>query len=46
MKKNLGILGILLVVFMATAMGSSSFFTAYNLFNLVERSSLYGIIGI
>lgn len=46
MKKNLGILGILLVVFIATAMGSSSFFTAYNLFNLVERSSLYGIIGI
>ncbi|MEQ9408837.1 MAG: ABC transporter permease [Fuerstiella sp.] len=46
MKKNLGILGILLVVFIATAMGSDSFFTAYNLFNLVERSSLYGIIGI
>ncbi|MEZ6128212.1 MAG: ABC transporter permease [Planctomycetaceae bacterium] len=46
MKKNLGILGILAVVFMATAMGSDSFFTAYNLFNLVERTSLYGIIGI
>ena len=46
MKKNLGILGILAVVFLATAMGSDSFFTAYNLFNLVERSSLYGIIGI
>lgn len=46
MKKNLGIFGILCVVFMATAMGSDSFFTAYNLFNLVERSSLYGIIGI
>ena len=46
MKKNLGILGILLFVFIATAMGSDSFFTAYNLFNLVERSSLYGIIGI
>lgn len=46
MKKNLGILGILLVVFMATAFGSDSFFTAYNLFNLVERSALYGIIGI
>lgn len=46
MKKNLGILGILLVVFIATAMGSDSFFTAYNLFNLVERTSLYGIIGI
>ncbi len=46
MKKNLGILGILLVVFLATAFGSDSFFTAYNLFNLVERTSLYGIIGI
>lgn len=46
MKKNLGILGILMVVFIATAMGSDSFFTAYNLFNLVERSALYGIIGI
>lgn len=46
MKKNFGILGILLVVFLATALGSDSFFTAYNLFNLVERTSLYGIIGI
>lgn len=46
MKKNLGILGILLVVFIATAMGSDSFLTPYNLFNLVERSALYGIIGI
>lgn len=46
MKKNFGILGILLVVFLATAFGSDSFFTAYNLFNLVERTSLYGIIGI
>lgn len=46
MKKNLGILAILIVVFIATAMGSDSFFSAYNLFNLLERSSLYGIIGI
>lgn len=46
MKKNLGILGILLFVFLATAFGSSNFVSAYNLFNLVERSSLYGIIGI
>lgn len=46
MKKNLGILGILSVVFVATAMGSDSFFTPYNMFNLVERTSLYGIIGI
>ncbi|MCA9063662.1 MAG: ABC transporter permease [Planctomycetaceae bacterium] len=46
MKKNLGILGILLVVFMTTALGSERFFTAYNMFNLIERTSLYGIIGI
>lgn len=46
MKKNLGILGIFLVVFIATALGSENFFTAYNLFNLTERASLYGIIGI
>ena len=46
MKKNLGIFGILAVVFVVTAFNSKSFFTPYNLFNLVERSSLYGIIGI
>ena len=46
MKKNLGILCILLVVFLATAFGSKNFLTAMNLFNLVERSALYGIIGI
>lgn len=46
MKKNIGILCILLFVFLATAIGSKSFISAYNLFNLVERSSLYGIIGI
>jgi len=46
MKKNIGILSILLFVFAATAFGSSSFISAYNLFNLVERSALYGIIGI
>ena len=46
MKKNLGILVILLVVFTATAIGNSNFLTAYNMFNLLERASLYGIIGI
>ena len=46
MKKNLGILGILLAVFVATWAYSDNFLTAYNLFNLVERSSLYAIIGI
>ena len=46
MKKNLGILGILSVVFIATAIGNPNFLTAYNMFNLLERASLYGIIGI
>ena len=46
MKKNIGILCILIVVFLATALGSKSFISAYNLFNLVERTALYGIIGI
>ena len=46
MKKNLGIFGILAVVFLLTAVMSSSFLGAYNLKNLIERSSLYGIIGI
>ena len=46
MKKNFGILGILLVVFIATAIGNPNFLTAYNMFNLLERASLYGIIGI
>jgi ribose transport system permease protein len=46
MKKNFGILGILVAVFIATAIGNANFLTAYNMFNLVERASLYGIIGI
>ena len=46
MKKTFGILGILLVVFIATAIGNPNFLTAYNMFNLLERASLYGIIGI
>lgn len=46
MTKNLGIFLIVLAVFLATCLFSDNFFTFYNLFNLIERSSLYAIIGI
>lgn len=46
MKKNLGILGLFLVVFIATAFANPDFINAYNLENLIRRASLYGIIGI
>ena len=46
MKKNLGILGLFLVVFIATAFANPDFVNAYNLENLIRRASLYGIIVI
>ena len=46
MKKNLGILVLFGMVFIATAMCSGNFLSAYNLENLILRASLYGIIGI
>jgi len=46
MKKNLGIVGLFAVVFLFTALNSDNFINAYNLENLIRRSSLYGIIGI
>jgi len=46
MKKNLGILGLFLVVFIATAFANPDFIKSYNLENLITRASLYGIIGI
>ncbi|MFT4556267.1 MAG: ribose transport system permease protein [Planctomycetaceae bacterium] len=46
MKKNLGILVLLTVIFVVTALCNDSFLSAYNLFNVIERASLYGIIGI
>lgn len=46
MKKNLGILCLFLVVFIATAFANPDFVNAYNLENLIRRASLYGIIGI
>lgn len=46
MKKNLGILLLFVFVFMVTAWQNPKFVNAYNLQNLIQRASLYGIIGI
>lgn len=46
MKQNLGILGLFLFVFVATAIKNPDFVNAYNMENLITRASLYGIIGI
>lgn len=46
MKKTLGILGLLIVVFLATAYMAESFLTPFNLENLIRRTSLFGIISI
>lgn len=46
MKKNLGILAVIAVVFIVTAIGGEGFLTAFNMYNLIERISLYAIIGI
>jgi len=46
MKKTLGILGLLIVVFLATAYMADSFLSPFNLENLIRRTSLFGIISI
>jgi len=46
MKKLLGIFGLLVVVFAATAIANPQFVSAYNLQNLVTWTSLFGIISI
>lgn len=46
MKKILGILGLLIVCCVATALATDRFLTAYNLENLLRRSALFGILGI
>jgi ribose transport system permease protein len=46
MKKVLGILGLLIAVFLFASIGNPNFLTAYNLQNIVQRASLYGILGI
>ncbi|HEY1172582.1 MAG TPA: ABC transporter permease [Verrucomicrobiae bacterium] len=46
MKKILGILGLLIVVCVATALMSDRFLTPYNVENLIRRTALFGIISI
>lgn len=52
MKKVLGIAGLLLAVFVTTALlaqqadGSNTFLTAYNLENLAQRIGMFGILSI
>lgn len=46
MKKNLGILGLLLAVCVVTALLSGSFLSAYNIENVLRRSALFGILSI
>ena len=44
--KNLGIGLLLAAVFVLTAALSENFLEAYNLRNLLQRASLFGLIGI
>ncbi len=46
LKKILGILGLLIVVCVATALMSDRFLTPYNVENLIRRTALFGIISI
>ena len=46
MKKTLGILGLLVAICTLTALLNPQFLSPYNLENLVERTGLYGILGI
>src|SRR2546425_97050 len=46
MKKVLGILGVLIVVVVLTSVLNPNFVTAYNLQNILQRTALYGILGI
>jgi ribose transport system permease protein len=46
MKKVLGIAGVLVVVVVFTSLSSSNFLTAYNVQNILQRTALYGILGI
>jgi ribose transport system permease protein len=46
MKKLLGIFGLFVFIFIATALREPRFITAYNLQNLASWVSLYGIISI
>ena len=45
-KKVLGIFGLLLAVFLITALSSDAFLRPFNLENLVRRTALFGIISV
>lgn len=45
-NKNLGILLLFTVVFLLTASLSDNFLDPYNLRNLIQRASLFGLIGV
>jgi ribose transport system permease protein len=46
MKKVLGIVGVLVVVVVFTSVCNPDFLNAYNLQNILQRTALYGILGI
>ena len=46
MKKTLGIFGLLVVVFVFTAMNSDTFLSAYNMQNTFRWIGLFGVIGV
>jgi ribose transport system permease protein len=46
MKKVLGIAGVLIVVVIVTSILNRDFLTPYNLQNILQRTALYGILGI
>ena len=46
MKKILGILGLLIVIVLFTAIQNPDFLSPYNLQNVVQRTSLFGILSI
>ena len=46
MKKNLGILGLLIFVCLLTALCADGFLSEYNVENLIRRTALFGIISI
>ena len=46
MRKIAGIIGLLVVICVLTALLNDRFLTAYNIENVIRRSALFGIISI
>ncbi|RMG36090.1 MAG: ABC transporter permease [Planctomycetota bacterium] len=46
MKRNIGILVLVVVVFCTAAIGNENFLSPYNIENLLQRIGLFGILGI